>query len=750
MGNVVFTPMQISDAEKVNVYDFVTDAWSVLKLPKTHTNRTMSRTMILKTTIGHLIPGINVSALFFVNTVIEAGMNYPINWMNTDVKSKNPTDIVDNDFFKKHVMDNDSSKWCTPENKDKLLPHQQYVEYVMRPFSPLNALLVDFRTGSGKTRAMIAALENFVDVPNRKLVLLPTEVLRQQFYTEMKTSSDVYMPYMVDNRITHPVRKTSTDNHGRRYEVLDTFTTTFSFVKNPDAVDDTTIYNFQTYFENSSKRRRNIQDVDPPMGSTVVLTFSQFHNMLKQDMEKIKGMRHFVKNGKFTLEGALVLVDEAHLLVYGNDEEGTDNVTGRRVFDNIRKVLEDEKSIAFTGLFTATPFTDLNDISCYRKLLHTDMQTTVDLCKNYLSYFNIMKPPLYNRETYHSVIVPPSPLLMERVKKYPETPSHLKTNIWLMKKDVIRLEKPLNLLLKYIGNLSNYPSEEWYTMSVVKQYEKMVGKVNDHTALLFPKGKMVLDKIFEQRRRRENFISFLNIWKSAKADNFKDNKWHLVFNKDNCSTYILKAIRKFSNQINPDQNQISLMDKIIDKESKRNNQDRSVVMIDPPSGIVEMSMLLTASNIYHVVFGMESNTVSMKNWSPLQLSITDITYFEKKYKDRTLKNTIKNEDIQEFFNEHVDVQVMLFNSFRPEGVNIYNTVESHVITIYDDTNKTLQMGGRTNRMCGGFEFGITLDDKRLFHYHFEDKKYDKYSDIIARRNEWGEHAIDSGMYELDQ
>lgn len=74
----------------------------------------------------------------------------------------------------------DTSADCPP-----LQPHQEVVEFLLHPQSPVSRLLVDHPTGSGKTREMISVLDNFFHDPRPKVPIFPKEPVCRNFYLEL-------------------------------------------------------------------------------------------------------------------------------------------------------------------------------------------------------------------------------------------------------------------------------------------------------------------------------------------------------------------------------------------------------------------------------------------------------------------------------------------------------------------------------------------------------------------------------------
>eukprot|EP00928_Gymnodinium_smaydae_P047584 TRINITY_DN3176_c0_g2_i1.p1 TRINITY_DN3176_c0_g2~~TRINITY_DN3176_c0_g2_i1.p1 ORF type:complete len:1292 (-),score=332.34 TRINITY_DN3176_c0_g2_i1:386-4261(-) len=74
----------------------------------------------------------------------------------------------------------ESCSTCPP-----LQPHQLSVSFLLHPASPIERLLVDHPTGCGKTREMIAVLDNYFHDPRPKVPIFPTDAVCRNFYVEM-------------------------------------------------------------------------------------------------------------------------------------------------------------------------------------------------------------------------------------------------------------------------------------------------------------------------------------------------------------------------------------------------------------------------------------------------------------------------------------------------------------------------------------------------------------------------------------
>jgi len=84
----------------------------------------------------------------------------------------------------------DSQAACPP-----MQPHQEAVGFLMHPKSPISRLLVDHPTGSGKTREMIAVLDNHFFDPRPKIPIFPKDPVCRNFYAELLRWPSKYRDY---------------------------------------------------------------------------------------------------------------------------------------------------------------------------------------------------------------------------------------------------------------------------------------------------------------------------------------------------------------------------------------------------------------------------------------------------------------------------------------------------------------------------------------------------------------------------
>jgi len=81
-----------------------------------------------------------------------------------------------------------------------LQPHQEIVEFLVHPKSPISKLLVDHPTGSGKTREMIRVLDNYFYDPRPKIPIFPKAAVCRNFYIELLRWPSRYRDYFCCER----------------------------------------------------------------------------------------------------------------------------------------------------------------------------------------------------------------------------------------------------------------------------------------------------------------------------------------------------------------------------------------------------------------------------------------------------------------------------------------------------------------------------------------------------------------------
>lgn len=89
----------------------------------------------------------------------------------------------------------DTAAACPP-----LQPHQESVQFLLHPKSPVSRLLVDHPTGSGKTREMIRVLDNYFFDPRPKVPIFPKDPVCRNFYFELLRWPSRYRDYFCCER----------------------------------------------------------------------------------------------------------------------------------------------------------------------------------------------------------------------------------------------------------------------------------------------------------------------------------------------------------------------------------------------------------------------------------------------------------------------------------------------------------------------------------------------------------------------
>jgi len=67
----------------------------------------------------------------------------------------------------------------------KMRLHQESASFLLHPDSPIERLLVDHATGTGKTLIMLRMLDNYFDDPRPKVAIFPKEAVCDNFYQEL-------------------------------------------------------------------------------------------------------------------------------------------------------------------------------------------------------------------------------------------------------------------------------------------------------------------------------------------------------------------------------------------------------------------------------------------------------------------------------------------------------------------------------------------------------------------------------------
>lgn len=87
---------------------------------------------------------------------------------------------------------------CNRNNKNySLQPYQRAAVYLVHPKTPIDRVLLTYATGLGKTAVMIKILDNYYQHNRSKLIIVPQETQRQNFYTELMRFNSQYRDYVM-------------------------------------------------------------------------------------------------------------------------------------------------------------------------------------------------------------------------------------------------------------------------------------------------------------------------------------------------------------------------------------------------------------------------------------------------------------------------------------------------------------------------------------------------------------------------
>lgn len=695
----------------------------------------------------------------FKKKTIEAALYYPLKWItysnDKDMnKNNNQATLLDMPFFKKtYMMESDVHNHTDEAARNKkrceeksLFRHQKFVEYVLRPYSPIRSLIINSRTGSGKTRMMQTVMDNFACFPNKKIILFPNEVLREAFYNEYVKKNSKY--YKFEGSIH---RETKTNSQNRTYEVFDEFNRRYS--KEPE--NKCTVLGrfdhplFEDYYQNVLEGK--------VQGATIVLTFEQFYVLcngsdnLNQTNNSNLGSDMFVKNKKIDLGGAMILVDEAHLLL--EDSQTGGSTKGLVKF--IRETLEEQAPNLHTiGLFTATPFDDLKDIVKYKKLLNLTEErhstiTPKNIATNHMMYYiNSLSGSkhMFNQEKIIYIDVPESIYIKNRTKALgieKEKSGRLSKHCWYTRGDFPTSGKWDAVSNKYetpgIENGGNNPGiRQYYDRIMTEKWDRN----NIHILKqLYPKMAHALENVMIQHHVRDRRIQF---WSTCKTQwdkiqdqsNYTDwgNSVHIeqLANALKLTDELQKVKLYHPDYIGSGKNttdqQKQHWGELITTELDAAYDDRIVVMTDFDYGIIEFSKLLSAQSVSHAILQIEK-TVSQVTGDRKQLQ-----GYDKDFEgSRSIYGTFMDNTLVDYVNKNREhIPVILFNSYVPEGISLLHTRHLHVLTMDTLYTNISQMIGRINRLCN-----TTKNDKEIYLYCYTDS-YEKqrYHTEYSKREDW--------------
>ena len=621
----------------------------------------------------YFVNKINFHSIFFNYRNVRAAHGYPLSWI-TDLRPSTIRGVKQKEHFAP-ALKKSRAGIDTCSDEEVPLPHQRLIMDTLRPFSPIKSELVAYRTGSGKTKIMKQVLENFAHFPNRKLILLPTDEVRAELFKEMSKQPSAYSSFFKSNGKLERVLYTDVDD-GVVRENLDPFSTKFSVEAQSPALMKSNLTNFASYIRAVANNHIH--------GSVVILTFYQFYSIIEDasNATDYQGMANFVDdNGRLTLDGAMVLVDEAHLLVSDKQTQMTPMLQGIHTF-----LKEQARLLYCLGLFTATPFSNLREIIKYRGMLNIDdSHSFQSIAQNYLAYYGGRSPILFNDERY-SIEKVENTMMDNAILIVPQ----LKGRTWASGNPEQKgsTQAVSQYILSEIKKRfpANTDAIDWWTklseFTSDEQYIFQTTFMNDLGRLMFPKGHTVAAHLKDMMTRRK--FKYLE----AKTS--------------------------------------------VDRQKAK--EIRAVVMLDMGDGLQELSDILRNMKIDHMLFG-----TAKYEWFPLS------QVFSNKFDDklaeienRDITGSYRDEDIVDLFNDNPDdIAIMLFNSYEPEGINIHSVTHMHVVTETHDDDRMGQIVGRINRLCGG-KYGKTLEDKSIIFHQFGN--YD-YCNAVNMRKTWSIESL---------
>jgi hypothetical protein len=687
--------------------------------------------------------------------VIMSVLRYPLAWIfhcnRPPRRELTHQKKIEHEFFTQVYLADEiqSVSNLTLCEEKKLFRHQKFVAYCLRPYSPIRSLIINSRTGSGKTRMMQAVLDNFACFPNRKIVLFPTAPLREEFYNKTVKPFSTY--YILDDK---PIqRRIVNKKDGSRYEALDVFNRKYA----ADAEGEITVNGrydhplFRKFYAMTQKKK--------PLGATLILTYKEFINMSKNPTNIIGGKHFISKEGKFTIKGAMILVDEAHLLF------DTTNPSSKKITDGILHILENEEDVHTLGLFSATPFEDLGSITKYKTLLqtaqHGHMQRPEQIARNYMMYYTEAAEHMFNDEIFKYVTVPKSKTLQHRADKLDLDEDRISKHCWFTQfdkryhqqwdKDLTKeaYKPPTEKHDDWITrNLKDKPIRDQYTFLMSRTYSA----ADELSALkeLYPKLGFAFENIRIQTRLRTARITFWkkcqSLWNGMKGtqDRFSTESYkkfetalevHQTHNdmtaeKESLTDDFPHIVRKRKADIQGDAPSEKVWEDIMELSLKKAFEDRIVVMMSFTHGLIEMSKLLANNKVPHVILQIENMPKKViGDHQQVQLCGETLTPEDKSSNGRTYKDDV----LVNLVNENTEtIPVIIYNTMFPEGISLYNTTQMHILSTDHPYAEVTQMIGRINRMCR-----TTYNTKTLYMYIFQDSDDEsKYVAEVKKRSGW--------------
>mmetsp|Transcript_19575 Transcript_19575/g.34570 ORF Transcript_19575/g.34570 Transcript_19575/m.34570 type:complete len:1115 (+) Transcript_19575:20-3364(+) len=258
-------------------------------------------------------------------------------------------------------------------NCPPLQPHQEAVAFLLHPQSAISRLLVDHPTGSGKTREMIAVLNNYFLDPRPKVPIFPKEPVCRNFYLELLRWPSRYRDFFACLRPQDAARASrDSDWRRRRSELWDVSELSGSTQKelclNMREVLEMKGWFFMGKMRHSRREAfcsRFPDEVCPaaPLRALRYTSAGGRHAELRPDGLPVSALLKVAFN-RFTAGGnaysnKVVIMDEVHNLVRQQTQYGEQ-------LSRLRSLLAGAQGTVLAG-FTGTPI--LNEASEGRQLL---------------------------------------------------------------------------------------------------------------------------------------------------------------------------------------------------------------------------------------------------------------------------------------------------------------------------------------------------------------------------------------------
>lgn len=572
--------------------------------------------------------------------------NFPVAWIGDHVKQ---TDDGFWQLMKLVLQEEQIDENCPEEGKTQIpfqnQPHQRLVELLFRPFSPMKKLLIVHRTGSGKTKQMVDMLDRFYFDNRKKLLLFPSDGIRDQFYNDELMKSQTRLRYFLEHKgvvggIKHGAKNPITKRFGQ-----DQFNTELN---TPTAISMDFVQSFGACQVDSSRLSSRISSMNqffdltdkatpqsPPVNSILTLLFNQLLSAIEASApditpkKKRPGFDNFyndLEKGDITinLDDSLIIIDEAHIIVL------------QEKYQEIVNLIKNAKN-TYVALFTATPVKDLKDFAKYKEIFNVESEDTsnppLEDLRNFITFFGSGKGVLFPQNCIVLELVETTDYYTMREKVWPEK---------------IKAPWRHNIIVPY--------------KSLFDRKTKKIQK--------FPPGVAVPN--WPEQESKQDFVK-----------TFKESD-------------ILSLMVEQSSDFFP---LGSATLKKIQKILGTKNGDRVFVVTSGMSGLEYLSSILKNNQINHVILGTDN--LGYKDLNLKQIVIDGKPTMNIEPNPQT--GRILDEKIKAAWNdgtfEQNGVYVMLYVGINPEGFNIYDTDHMIITHVFEKWNDLAQVIGRINRMC---------------------------------------------------